>query len=79
MSLNSNLQIDQVLRETTFTESAPRIYSTGVYLVPMKIQIRGIDHFVWVADDFNDDTFDSNGNNISAKVIANTIEDLYVS
>jgi hypothetical protein len=73
MSLNSNLKIDQILRGTKFAENSPRIYSTGTYLLPLKITIRGIDHFVWVADD----VFDSDGNNISANVIADTIEELY--
>lgn len=61
MSLNSNLKIDQLLRDCKFTEDAPKIYATGVYLVPMKIQIGGIDKYIWVVDDFNDDSFDSNG------------------
>jgi hypothetical protein len=78
MSINSNLEIDQVLRGTKFAEDNPKIYSTGVYLVPMKIQIRGIEHYVWIADDFNDDTFDADGNNISARVLAESIEELYV-
>jgi len=70
------LKTEQKLRNCQFAEKQPRIYSTGVYLVPMKISICGIDQFLWVADDFNDDIFDSNGNNISAKLIAETIEDL---
>ena len=73
-----SLKTEQILKNFQFAERYPRIYSNGVYLVPMKIQIHGIDRLVWVADEFNDDIFDSNGNNISAKVIADTIEDLYV-
>ena len=73
-----SLKVEQILENSQLTEKQPRIYSTGVYLVPMKISIRGIDQFIWVADDFNDDVFDSEGNNISAKIIAETIEDLYV-
>lgn len=73
-----SIKTEQILRNCQFAERQPRIYSTGVYLVPMKIQIRGIDQFVWVADDFNDDTFDSEGNNISVNNIADKIEDLYV-
>jgi len=72
-----SLKTEQILRNCQFAEKQPRIYSTGVYLVPKKISICGIDHFIWVADDFNDDIFDSNGNNISAKIIAETIGDLY--
>jgi len=72
-----SLKIEQCLENVQITERQPRVYSTGVYLVPMKIQVRGKDKFVWVADDFNDDTFDSNGNNISTRIIADTIKDLY--
>jgi hypothetical protein len=72
-----SLKIEQILDNIQFAESQPRIYSNGVYLVPMKIQIQGVDKFIWVADDFNDDTFDSEGNNISVKIIADTIKDLY--
>ena len=71
-----SLKTEQILKKCQFAERQPRIYSTGVYLVPMKVSIRGIDQFVWVADDFNDDVFDSEGKNISAKIIAETIEDL---
>jgi len=73
-----SLKVEQILRDFQFTERHPRIYSTGVFLVPMKIQIRGIDQFIWVADNFKDDTFDSDGNNISANTIADSIEYLYV-
>ena len=73
-----SLKTEQFLRNFQFTERCPRIYSTGVYLVPMKIQIYGKDQFVWIADEFNDDIFDSDGNNISAKIIADTAEKLYV-
>lgn len=78
MALNSSLKIEQHLRGCKFTEDIPKIYSTGVHLVPMKISIRGIDQYVWVADDFNDETFNSKGENISPRIISNSIEELYV-
>jgi hypothetical protein len=78
MSLSSNLKIDQSLRECKFTEDTPKVYSTGVYLVPMKISIRGIEQYVWVADDFNDETFNSEGKNVSPRVISDSIEELYI-
>jgi hypothetical protein len=78
MAHNSNLTVEQSLRDCNFTEDAPSIYSTGVYLVPMEISIQGIDQYVWIADDFNDDSFDSKGNIISPKVMSDTIKDLYV-
>ena len=73
-----SLKTEQILKDFQFAERCPRIYSDGVYLVPMKIQINGIGAYIWVADEFKEDIFDSNGNNISAKVIADTIGNLYV-
>ena len=73
-----SLKIEQILSSFQFTERQPRINSTGVYLVPMKIQVNKTSKFIWVADEFTDDTFDSEGNNISTKVIADSIDDLYV-
>ena len=73
-----SLKTEQILSNFQFTERQPRIYSDGVHLVPMKIKINGIDKFIWVADKFNNDSFDFNGNNISPKVIADSIDDLYV-
>jgi len=40
------LKIEQTLSNFQFTERQPRIYSDGVYLVPMKIRINGIDKFI---------------------------------
>jgi hypothetical protein len=76
MAHNSNLTVEQSLRDCNFTEDVPRIYSTGVHLVPMKISIQGTNKYVWIVDDFNDDSFDSEGNNISPKVMSDTIEQL---
>ena len=73
-----SLKVEQILSNFQFTERQPRVYSVGVHLVPMKINIKGIDKFIWVADEFYDDTFDVNGNNISPRVIADSIDDLYV-
>jgi len=73
-----SLKIEQILSNFQFTERQPRINSTGVYLVPMKIQVNKTSKFIWVADEFNDDTFDNEGNIISANVIADSIKDLYV-
>lgn len=78
MSLNSNLEIDQCLRSCKLTENTPRIYATGVHLVPMKIQIGKFDKYVWIVDDFNEDSFDSNGENISPNVMSDSIDNLYI-
>ena len=73
-----SLKVEQILINFQFAERQPRVYSVGVHLVPMKINIKGMDKFIWVADEFYDDTFDVNGNNISPRVIADSIDDLYV-
>ena len=52
-----SLKTEQFLDESFFTESEPRIYTTGAYLVPMKIKTDGKERFVWIADEFNDDTY----------------------
>ena len=72
-----SLQIEQKLRNYHFTKKEPKIYATGVYLVPMKIQIHGIDQFIWVADDFKNDAFDENGNLICPHIISNERERMY--
>jgi hypothetical protein len=72
-----SLKEEQILRGCQIVERQQRIYSTGVYLVPMKIQIRGINQFVWVADAFNDDTFDSEGECVTVNTVGDTIDDLY--
>ncbi len=56
-----SLKIEQRLDNLFFTESKPRIYTTGAYLVPMKI-VEGDKHrFVWVVDQFADDTYKKDG------------------
>lgn len=52
-----SLKTEQFLDDSFFTESEPRIYTTGAYLVPMRIKIDGKERFIWTADEFKDDTF----------------------
>ncbi len=35
----------------------PKLYTTGAFLVPMKIKNAERARYVWVVSDFNDDTF----------------------
>ncbi|MDR0613608.1 MAG: hypothetical protein LBG45_09085 [Dysgonamonadaceae bacterium] len=72
-----SLKTEQILLDYQFAERQPRIFSTGVHLVPMKISIRGIEHYVWVADEFNNETFNSDGGDISPNVLSNKFENLY--
>jgi len=56
-----SLKIMQKLDEYTFTESKPRIFSTGAFLVPMEIIKNGMKRYVWVVDEFIDDTYNEDG------------------
>ena len=56
-----SLKIEQKFDENTFTESKPRIFATGAFLVPMEIIKKGIKRYVWVVDEFIDDTYDNDG------------------
>ncbi len=56
-----SLEIDQKLDENTFTESKPRIFATGAFLVPMETIKNGIKRYVWVVDEFIDDTYNDDG------------------
>ena len=72
-----SLKIEQRIIGNQITEFEPKIYSTGVHLIPMKVELDGKEKFVWVADEFKDDTF-FDGKNVSPKVLANKIEELFV-
>ena len=56
-----SLKIEQKLDENTFTESGPRIFTTGAFLVPMELTKNGEKRFIWVVDEFDDDTYNDNG------------------
>ena len=56
-----SLKIEQKLDENTFTESKPRIFATGVFLVPMETSKNGRKRYVWVVDEFIDDTYNDDG------------------
>jgi len=72
-----SLKIEQRIIENQITEFEPRIYSTGVHLVPMKVELGGKENFVWVADEFDDDTY-FDDKLISPQVISDKIDELYV-
>lgn len=66
-----SLKAEQRLDENQFTEFTPKIYSTGVYLVPMKIENR----YVWVAEEFDNDSY-FEGKNISPNVYGRNVLDI---
>jgi hypothetical protein len=71
-----SLKTEQRLDSETFTEVEPRIYSTGSFLIPMCITLKNKKRYIWVVDEFDDDTFDKNGVICEPKICANSIEAL---
>jgi len=71
-----SLKAEQRLDEFFFTEIEPRIYSTGAFLVPMEIGNGIKKKFVWIVDEFSDDTY-FNGNLCSPAVYADKKANLF--
>ncbi|GAB1431274.1 hypothetical protein MASR2M18_21090 [Ignavibacteria bacterium] len=72
-----SLKIEQRIIGNQITEFEPRIYSTGVHLIPMKVELNGKEKFIWVADEFEEETF-INGKNISPNIISEKIEEMFI-
>jgi len=56
-----SIKIDQRLDDNIFTEQKPRIFTTGAFLVPMEIKKNNKKRYIWVVDEFNDDTYNEDG------------------
>lgn len=67
--------IEQRLLDIEITDSKPSIYTSGAYLVPMKVNIKEKEYYVWVVSQFNDDTY-IDGNICSPLVLTNDFNDL---
>lgn len=52
-----SLKIQQRLNNTFFTEAEPRVYTTGAHIVPMLITIGKKQRYVWIVDEFGDDSY----------------------
>ncbi len=73
------LRITQKLHEHTFTEIEPMVYTTGAYLSPMRIKINNKIRYVWVVDEYNDDTYVCpSGKGCSPRIFANSAKELLV-
>lgn len=70
-----SLKVEQRLDDFFFTESSPKIYTTGAHLVPIELLHGRKKMYVWVVDEFDDDTY-FNGDICSPNLYANTIENL---
>ena len=74
-----SLKVEQRLDNNTFTEFEPLIYTTGAYLVPMQINFNGKKRYIWIVYEFDDDTYDENGEFCSPVVYSNSINNLILS
>lgn len=52
-----SLKVEQFLDEVFFTESQPKVFTTGAFVVPMRIKANGKERFVWVVEEFKDDSY----------------------
>ena len=74
-----SLIIEQKLVETEITENKPVIYTTGAYLIPMELKIGDLVKYIWVVDEFNDDTYICpTGKSCSPRVFAKSAEELLI-
>lgn len=71
-----SLKIEQRLDDYTFTESEPRVFTTGAFLVPMETTKNGVKRYIWVVDEFRDDTYNDDGIICSPNVYANNKQNL---
>lgn len=71
-----SLKIEQRIIGKQITEFEPRIYSTGVHLIPLMAILNGVEKFIWVADEFSDETF-FDGQIISANVLSSSIDAMF--
>ncbi|TAG91565.1 MAG: hypothetical protein EAZ20_03225 [Bacteroidetes bacterium] len=72
-----SLKVEQRLLNQQFTEFEPKIYATGVYLVPMKVNLNGIEKWIWVAEEFESDSY-YNGNSVSVSLISDDLESMII-
>ena len=71
-----SLKVEQRLDDFFIAESEPKIYTTGAHLVPLELVQGKKKRYVWVVDEFYDDTY-FDGDKCSPNVYANTIENLF--
>lgn len=68
-----SLKIEQRLAGVYLdTESEPRFYTTGAHLVPLKVN----EYYVWVVEEFEDDTYDVKGNVCSPLLFSKNLSSL---
>ena len=71
-----SLKAEQILFNNFITNSTPKVYTTGVKLVPLEVNINKKKKYVWVADEFNGDNYDKIGKLCNLNVISDNLENL---
>src|SRR3989344_9415094 len=66
-----SLKAEQKINGIQVTEFEPRIYTTGAYLVPLKVAGRKHRKYVWAVEEFNNDSYADKL--ITPRVVANSI------
>ena len=70
-----SLKAEQILHNFFFSEAQPRIYTTGAYLVPMKVMKGKEERYIWVVHEFDDDCY-SDGELCSPRIYADSLKNL---
>lgn len=70
-----SLKVEQKLLGCQVTDFEPEVYTSGAYLIPLKVIINGLEKYVWVVNEFNGDTI-LNGENCSVNIIVDKKENL---
>lgn len=58
MSLKTELRLENY----TFVDFEPSIYTTGAKLIPLLVYVKDKKRYVWIVEEFNDDTYSNDGN-----------------
>jgi len=72
-----SLKTEQKLIGTQITEFEPTVYTSGAHLIPLKILINGIEKYIWVVNEFENDTF-FHGEICMVNVIADNTNNLII-
>ncbi|OGU11655.1 MAG: hypothetical protein A2X61_07195 [Ignavibacteria bacterium GWB2_35_12] len=70
-----DLIIDMILNGEVITDSHPQIYTTGAYLVPLKVNVNKNEKYVGVVSRFNDDSY-NDGEVCSPHIISDSVNNL---
>jgi len=70
-----SLKTEQILDNFFFSEAEPKIYTTGAFLVPMKIMKGEEERYIWVVWEFDDDPY-LDGESCKANVYADSLVNL---